>query len=61
MKKQIASKIILKIFILVLLFSTNFIYAQPVLPQREITLNIQQSLTFGEFYNKGDGGTITWR
>jgi len=34
-------------------------YAQPTLPQREITLYAAQELNFGKFYDAGTGGTIT--
>lgn len=34
-------------------------YAQPALPQREITARSTQPIDFGTFYDTGSGGTIT--
>lgn len=48
-----------KILFLIIVFFYNFIYTQPALPQRSITLDATQALSFGKFYNKGSGGTIS--
>jgi len=37
----------------------NSIYAQPALPQRKITLDATQALSFGRFHTRGNGGTIS--
>jgi len=34
-------------------------YAQPVLPQRSLTIAATQHLDFGKFYDSGSGGTIS--
>jgi len=45
---------------LIILSLTEFIYGQPVLPQRTIEVAPTQALSFGKFYdNGGNGGTIT--
>jgi|TARA_B110000091_G_scaffold169354_1_gene181617 hypothetical protein len=53
----------LKNILFIILFFSFSGYAQPGLPQREITLRASQSLNFGKFYDQGGGGTITvdWR
>lgn len=48
-----------KIIFLIIVFFYNFLYTQPVLPQRTITLDATQALSFGTFYNKANGGTIS--
>lgn len=53
------NKVYRKILFLIIVFSYNFAFAQPVLPQRSITLNPTQPLSFGSFCDSGNGGTIS--
>jgi hypothetical protein len=51
-------KILKKLLIIIIFYSFSG-YAQPVLPQRAITLRATQELNFGKFYDEGSGGSIT--
>tara|TARA_B110000046_G_scaffold185956_2_gene230759 strand:- start:30 stop:542 length:513 start_codon:yes stop_codon:yes gene_type:complete len=54
------SKVYRKTLFLMIVSFYNFAYTQPVLPQRTITLNPSQALSFGTFCdNSGVGGTIS--
>jgi hypothetical protein len=48
-----------KILFLTVVLFYNAIYAQPVLPQRKITLEATQELSFGRFHTRANGGTIS--
>jgi hypothetical protein len=45
--------------IIVFFFFTIIFFGQPVVPQREITVQSTQAIDFGVFYDTGSGGTIT--
>ena len=45
--------------ILILVFCASLTFAQPVLPQRTITVYPTQGIDFGKFCVTGTGGTIT--
>ena len=60
MKLLSINKIYLALLVLFILFCTKETFAQPVLPQRAITVYPSQALNFGLFYSRdGSGGTIS--
>lgn len=59
MKSINNNKVCKKLLFLIIFSSSIYVYCQPVLPQRSITVNATQGLSFGVFYNRGGGGTIS--
>jgi len=48
-----------EILFLMLFFYSGFLFAQPLLPQRTLTVAATQGLYFGKFYDLGTGGTVS--
>lgn len=48
-----------KILFIVLFFYSGFYFAQPLLPERTLTVGVTQGLYFGKFYDLGTGGTVS--
>jgi hypothetical protein len=56
MKKRFSELLLLTI---VLFFCVQISFAQPVLPQRSLTVTATQSIHFGTLFVTGAGGTVT--